>query len=78
MTQKKWIVLEPCRADKYVQIIPQNDEKEHVGIGGTCWCKPSVEVNFKNGVEVSPPIVKHNSADMRELIEQAEEIKDEA
>ena len=77
IVQKRWIVLQPCATDIFIQIIPENDEKEHSDKGDVCWCKPRVEVNFKDGVATESPIVLHNSADMRELIERAEEIKDQ-
>lgn len=50
-------------------VYPLNDEREHVTEGTTCWCDPKLDIS---GPEL---IVIHNSADCRELIEQAEVIK---
>jgi hypothetical protein len=55
-----------------IHVYPINDEKEHELEGTQCWCEPVLDVS--NFGEL---IVIHNSADGRELIEQAEEIKDE-
>lgn len=52
-----------------INILPINDEREHEE-GTMCWCDPKLIT------DESELIVVHNSADGRELIEQAEEIKD--
>lgn len=54
-----------------IHVYPLNDEREHVTEGTTCWCDPQLDL------EQPEIIVIHNSLDGRELIEQAEEIKDE-
>jgi len=57
---------------KMIHVFPLNDEREHdTGDTTTCWCDPKLDT------ENSEMIVIHNSADCRELIEQAEEIKNE-
>ncbi len=53
-------------------VYPLNDEREHVTEGTMCWCDPRL---ITDEPEL---IVVHNSADGRELIEQAEEIKNES
>ena len=52
-----------------INIMPVNDEREHEG-ATTCWCNPQL---ITDEPEL---IVVHNAADCRELIEQAEEIKE--
>jgi hypothetical protein len=53
-----------------IHVYPVNDEQEHeTGDTTTCWCDPTLEIDRPE------MIVIHNSADGRELIEQAEEIK---
>lgn len=57
------------------QIYPVGDEREHVTGGLECWCEPTVlYIDEKTGIPFAYPIVVHNAADFRELIEQAEEI----
>ncbi len=63
---KGWITQPASEHNGRVHIYPQNDEREHDDLFGLeCWCNPSYDY----------PVVTHNSADMRELIEQAEVIK---
>jgi hypothetical protein len=53
-----------------IHVYPLNDEREHeTGDTTTCWCDPKLDIDNPE------MIVIHNSADGRELIEQAEEIK---
>lgn len=52
-----------------IHILPINDEMEHEEEGTACRCDPKL---ITDEAEL---IVVHNSADGRELIEQAEEIK---
>lgn len=53
-------------------VYPINDGREHeTGDTTTCWCDPQLEIDQPE------MIVIHNSLDCRELIEQAEEIKNE-
>lgn len=52
-----------------IHVYPLNDEREHDTTGTICWCDPTLDT-ASGGM-----IIIHNSADMRELIEQAEEIK---
>ena len=55
-----------------IHVYPINDEREHdIRDTTMCWCDPSLDT------ENPEIIVIHNSADCRELIEQAEEIKNE-
>lgn len=51
-------------------VTPVNDERPHEETGTLCWCNPTLELVNGN------MLVTHNAADCRELIEQAEEIKD--
>ncbi len=56
-----------------IHIYPINDEREHeIGDTTTCWCDPKLDL------EQPEMLVIHNSADGRELIEQAEAIKQAA
>jgi hypothetical protein len=55
-------------------VYPVNDEKEHDTESLDCWCNPRVLWGDQDG-PFSEPVIVHNSADCRELIEQAEEIK---
>lgn len=48
--------------DEYVEILPLDDDKEHWA-GDECWCQPTVDRQ-----EVRPIII-HNSADGREMLE---------
>ena len=52
-----------------INIIPINDEHAHEE-STTCWCNPQLITGYPELVVV------HNAADCRELIEQAEEIKE--
>ncbi len=52
-----------------IHVLPINDEREHEE-STTCWCNPRIETEGEL-------LVIHNSADCRELIEQAEEIKNQ-
>lgn len=52
-----------------IHVLPINDEREHEELT-SCWCNPQL---ITDEPEL---IVVHNSMDGRELIEQAEEVKD--
>lgn len=54
-----------------IHVLPINDEREHIEEGTTCWCDPQL---ITDEPEL---IVVHNSADGRELVEQAEDIKNQ-
>lgn len=55
-----------------IHVYPLNDEREHdTRDTTTCWCDPQLDI------ENAEMIVIHNSLDGRELIEQAEEIKNQ-
>lgn len=57
-------------------VYPLRDERPHDTSGTVCWCNPRVEFNDpETGEAYFEPLVIHNAADCRELIEQAEEIK---
>lgn len=49
---------------------PQDDERKHVLEGADCWCNPT------SGEIYGTIQIVHNSHDQRELIEQAESIKE--
>lgn len=51
-----------------IHVTPINDEREHEE-SSACWCEPTVDWSYAEA------ICTHNAADCRELIEQAEEIK---
>ncbi len=53
-----------------IHVYPLNDEREHVTEGTICWCEPKLATNAPE------MIVIHNASDCRELIEQADAIKD--
>lgn len=55
-----------------IHVLPINDEREHIEDGTTCWCDPQL---ITDEPEL---IIVHNSADGRELIEQAEAINNGA
>lgn len=62
-----------------MHVSPIRDEREHVLEGTQCWCHPEVLWNDpETGEPFTEALVVHNSADGRELIEQAEEIKNRA
>ena len=45
----------------YMEVIPQDDNKEHLA-GDECWCKPKVE-KIEDG---NPPLlISHNALDKR-------------
>lgn len=55
---------------------PVADEREHDLEGTGCWCEPKVMWSDPDTGEAFPEaLIVHNSADGRELIEQAEAIK---
>lgn len=54
-----------------IHVFPVRDEREHDTEGTTCWCCPKVDWT---GAEA---LCVHNSADGREVIEEAERIKAE-
>lgn len=61
-----------------IHVYPRNDEREHYTDLEECWCDPDVQyIDPDTGLPWSngAVIVVHNSADQRELIEQAEAIK---
>lgn len=61
-----------------IHVLPINDEREHEETT-MCWCGPHVEWSDHETDEAySEGLVIHNSADGRELVEQAEEIKQAA
>lgn len=53
-----------------INVIPNNDEREHIH-SAECWCEPLVEwQDPKTGViHVNGPLIGHNSADHREFVE---------
>lgn len=53
-----------------LHVYPLNDEREHVLEGTTCPCDPRVEWRHQT-------IVIHNAFDCREVIAEAERIKDQ-
>ena len=60
-----------------IHCYPLGDEREHDTTGTMCWCEPVVEWNDPVTGEAHPEaLIIHHSADGRELIEQAEAIKD--
>lgn len=67
LNSKEWGLYEHKTAGftDIISIIPENDNKEHI-LGRECHCKPSIE--NVDGVE----LIKHNSFDKRELLEQLE------
>lgn len=56
-----------------IHAVPRNDEREH-DLTQTCWCEPRVEwIDPDTGLPYShpaAPMVVHNSADCREVVEQ--------
>ena len=54
-----------------IHVTPINDEQEHEE-SSACWCEPTVDWSHAEA------ICTHNAADCRELIEQAEAIKEAA
>lgn len=60
-----------------LHLLPIRDEREHEETT-MCWCNPTVEFTDPDtGEAYSEGLVIHNAADCRELIEQAEEIKNQ-
>jgi hypothetical protein len=55
---------------RVIHVTPINDEMEHLD-SADCWCEPTIDWSHAEA------ICTHNAADCRELIEQAEKIKDE-
>lgn len=53
-----------------VNVIPLNDDKEHLH-NGQCWCGPKVEWQDPETGEIyaNGPSVVHNSEDCREVVE---------
>jgi len=52
-------------------VIPLHDEREHT-LSQWCWCEPKVEwINPATNVVWPQPIITHNAADCREIVEQA-------
>lgn len=56
-----------------IHILPINDLKEHEQ-STMCWCKPTVEFTDPSTGQAHEGLCIHNSADGRELVEQAEKI----
>lgn len=60
-----------------IHVYPLNDEREHELSGTMCPCEPRVEWRHPDTGEFhSEGLVIHNSFDCREIVEQAEEIKE--
>lgn len=60
-------------------VYPVNDEREHEMESSVCWCNPEIKWKDENGDIFSDgPLIVHNSADCREVVEEAERIKAEA
>lgn len=58
-----------------MHLLPANDERKHEE-ATTCWCHPEVLWNHpKTNEALTEGLVIHNAADARELVEQAERIK---
>ena len=59
-----------------VHVYPINDEKPHTTDGSCeCWCKPRVVFQDPDTGEIlEDQIIVHNSADCREIVEEAERI----
>jgi hypothetical protein len=53
-----------------INVIPENDEREHIH-STDCWCCPRIEWQHPTTGEIyaNGPIILHNSADCRELVE---------
>lgn len=60
-------------------VYPTNDEREHVTDGSECWCQPLVEYIDPETHMPYPDgsLVIHNSADCREIVEEAERLSHE-
>ena len=62
-----------------LHIYPVNDEQEHDTESDQCHCHPVVQwVDDKTGLPLPEGLVIHNAFDCREVVEQAEEIKNNA
>lgn len=60
-----------------IHVYPLNDEKAHELEGTTCHCGPSVEWSDpETGEAYSEALVIHNAFDCREIVEEAERIKE--
>lgn len=58
-------------------IYPVNDEREHDLQTTQCWCEPEVKWHDEETGRIYPEaLVVHNAADCRELIKEAEAIKE--
>lgn len=69
-----WLHIHPCEDDPYNHCIP-NGEHNHIDHGIDCWCNPQILCTKPDGTLYPFPIISHRSQDFRELIEQAEAIK---
>lgn len=59
-------------------VYPVNDEREHDTRGTMCWCEPTVLwTDPETGEAYIEALVIHNAADCREVVEEAEKIKNE-
>ena len=57
-----------------IHVLPINDTREHEE-GTICWCEPCVEFRHpETGVAYTEPLVIHNAADCRDVVEDAERI----
>ena len=60
-----------------IHIYPLNDEQPHELEGTTCHCGPRVEwSNPETGEAYNESLVIHNAFDCREIVEEAERIKE--
>lgn len=53
-------------ATAMVNVLPENDEREHIA-DVYCWCEPTISDSDAS----KGPLIIHNAADCREVIEQA-------
>lgn len=55
-----------------VNLIPENDEREHI-FDVYCWCEPAVTYRHPDtGIELpNGPKITHNAADCREIVEDS-------
>lgn len=58
-------------------VYPLNDEREHITTGTECWCDPKIEwIDLETNLPYGDgPLVVHNAQDCREVVEEAERIK---
>jgi len=54
-----------------IHIVPIDDLRPHDDSGCACWCQPRIQVvDSETGDRLQFPIVIHQAADGRELVEQ--------